>query len=221
MDVETHEIPVNEAKVLYEEYLAGCKKHPADEFYDNMRQILKHMRNGKAVIDVPKVIADAGLGDDSMPKLAIARADFDTIHCQFTRDRGEAEFWRENDWTARHRSAGFICIRELPQISDEKAAELGWQAHNWNDGLTTVTSARRRQTTVPRIPPEFRPAPKLENYHILWEVDEGAWIEPQQSKRASRDPMLLKRINERMFVVLAVWDLTDLEMTVIAGLLQN
>ena len=60
---------------------------------------------------------------------------------------------------------------------------------------------------LPRIPPQHRPAAgTLHNYHILWEAD---WQD------LPRDPILLRRIGKDAWVVLAAWDLTDVEMMVL------
>lgn len=60
---------------------------------------------------------------------------------------------------------------------------------------------------VPRIPPQYRPSlADLPKYHILWEAD---W------KEIPRDPYLLRRIGKDAWVVLAAWDLTDVEMAVL------
>lgn len=61
---------------------------------------------------------------------------------------------------------------------------------------------------LPRIPPQHRPAAgTLSKYHLLWEA-EWTPIPP-------RDPMLLKRIGKDAWVVLAAWDLTDVEINVL------
>lgn len=63
------------------------------------------------------------------------------------------------------------------------------------------------RAAIPRIPPQHRPIKaELSNYHILWEAD---WEE------LPRDPMLLKRIGKDAWVVLAAWDLTDVEINVL------
>ncbi len=49
-----------------------------------------------------------------------------------------------------------------------------------------------------------------ENYYVLWEVDH--W-----TREPPRDPYLLRRITDNMFVVIAAWNLTDLERAVIKG----
>jgi hypothetical protein len=60
---------------------------------------------------------------------------------------------------------------------------------------------------LPRIPPQFRPAHgDLSNYHLLWEAD---WTD------IPRDPYLLKRLSKDAWVVLAAWDLTDVEVSVL------
>ena len=59
---------------------------------------------------------------------------------------------------------------------------------------------------LPRIPPQYRPARNLSAYHLLWEADWTA---------IPRDPYLLKRIGKDAWVVLAAWDLTDVEMSVL------
>ena len=45
---------------------------------------------------------------------------------------------------------------------------------------------------------------------MLWEVDE--W-----SAAPDKDPFLLRRITPNMFVIVAAWELTDLEISVISG----
>mgnify|MGYP001563269002 CR=1 FL=1 len=59
------------------------------------------------------------------------------------------------------------------------------------------------RTMVPLIPPNLRPGEtQLKKYWILWEA---TWEE------APRDPMLLRHLAGDLYIVLAAWDLTDLE----------
>ncbi|KKL76663.1 hypothetical protein LCGC14_2042670 [marine sediment metagenome] len=56
------------------------------------------------------------------------------------------------------------------------------------------------------------PEGDLKNYYILWEVK--LWeILPEV-----KDPFLLKRISQNMFVILGAWDITELERAIIEGL---
>lgn len=59
---------------------------------------------------------------------------------------------------------------------------------------------------LPRIPPQYRPRTALSGYHLLWEADWTA---------IPRDPYLLKQIGRDAWVVLAAWDLTGVEMSVL------
>jgi hypothetical protein len=60
---------------------------------------------------------------------------------------------------------------------------------------------------IPAIPAHLRPADDLANYHILWEAK---W-EPT----APVDPLLLKRLTDNIYVILAQWDLTPIEQAIL------
>lgn len=70
-----------------------------------------------------------------------------------------------------------------------------------------VINRSRLVARLPRIPPQHRPpASELSKYHILWEADWTA---------LPRDPFLLKRLSADAWIVLAAWDLTDVELSVL------
>ena len=58
------------------------------------------------------------------------------------------------------------------------------------------------------MPPHLRPD-DLSKYFVLWEAE---W-----TAKAPVDPMLLSRVNETMFAIVAQWDLTPLEQRVLEG----
>lgn len=68
--------------------------------------------------------------------------------------------------------------------------------------------AWNRRALVPPIPPRFRPE-KLYDYHVLWEAE---W-----QKAPPEDPILLKKVSDNVYVVLAQWNLTDVERAVLEG----
>jgi hypothetical protein len=70
----------------------------------------------------------------------------------------------------------------------------------------------RYRTKVPIVPPKHIPKEGLKNYWILWEVENWEQVEIPPG-----DPILLKRISKNLFVVLAVWDLTPLEQSIVRG----
>jgi hypothetical protein len=61
---------------------------------------------------------------------------------------------------------------------------------------------------VPPIPPRFRPE-ALDDYFTLFEAE---W-QPMPPV----DPILLKRIGQTMFVIVAQWNLTAVERAVLEG----
>jgi hypothetical protein len=66
------------------------------------------------------------------------------------------------------------------------------------------TSWRNAEAIVPIVPLGERPKRALANYHILWEAE---W-----TKAVPIDPFLLRRIGKSdMWLVLAMWDLTEVE----------
>lgn len=75
------------------------------------------------------------------------------------------------------------------------------------DTLPRLTSDLR--ALVPPIPPALRPAGDLAKFFTLWEAE---WqpVPPV-------DPMLLKHLGGELYIVLATWDLTELERAVLAG----
>ncbi len=56
------------------------------------------------------------------------------------------------------------------------------------------------------IPPGLMPGGSLSRFHILWEAER---------EEIPRDPMLLRHLGKGRYVVLATWDLTDLERAVL------
>lgn len=86
---------------------------------------------------------------------------------------------------------------------NSKAAEWYFQI-TW-PGRRRVGHYRDAQALLPRIPPQHRPKDQG-SYHLLWEAD---WTD------IPHDPALLKRIGKDAWVVMAVWDLTAVEMAVL------
>jgi hypothetical protein len=64
------------------------------------------------------------------------------------------------------------------------------------------------EAIVPLIPIHLRPKRGLQNYHILWEAE---W-----AKRYPVDPYLLRRFGGDAWIVVAAWDLTDVERAVMS-----
>ena len=153
------------------------------------------LAQGKHVINGAEAIAQGGVGADGLPCLALVRADAERCFVRYHRS-GAVDFGANNRAFAyrvqrsliRHFAPGTLPVWvPLPTLS-------------W-------TWIREGEARVPMVPPRLRPAHALSNYFILWEA---TW-----TRLAPKDPALLKDIGGGLYVVLAIWDLTELERMVL------
>ena len=190
MDVPILEMPRNAARKAVVEYRRAVRERHSIEDEAILR-CYRMLAAGTRVINISDAMRAGGehpryrTDAPTLPWLAIARADMTRVQVDRATN-GDLTFdVPGRAW--RRRSATRLLIRDvLPRTGLPRAA----------------------QTIVPIIPPEFRPAPALSNYHILWEVEEWRITPP-------RDPMLLKHLGGPLYAVLAVWDLTEVERMVI------
>ncbi len=167
--------------------------------YRDLMSVYGHMRHGRALIDIRQAIGDAGFDEDGWPRLAIARADYRQCFCM-RNSRGRVLF---SGLRARM-NWGSVTLSVRKEDIDLRDIQADNRPSN-------VIQAR---TSAPFIPPKLLPEDSVENYYLLWEAE--GW-EITRIIRPPRDPMLLSRVNDTIFVVLATWEMTDLERTVLAG----
>ncbi len=152
-----------------------------------IERIYRQISRGKTVISAFDAIRAGGLDEYGRPKLALMRADQQAC-------RADVYYSDKIVITNEHRS---------------KAAEWHFEIP-WPDRPPRSNGARgwTHVARLPRIPPQYRPTKGiLSQYHLLWEA-EWAAVPP-------RDPYLLKRIGKDAWVVLAAWDLSDVEISVL------
>lgn len=186
MNVEKLAMSKEDARRLYGEY----KAHR--EFQTPMdREIEKTYRliaAGKVVIQARASIAAAGLGADGFPKLALCRADAKECYLEMF-NNGECRMY---------------------------ADQSGWRAPRADSKRVLLppgtfpprTSHGTARAMLPLIPVHLRPRTALDNYHILWEAE---W-----RRVVPRDPYLLRHMHGDVWVVLAAWDLTEVERAAMA-----
>lgn len=148
------------------------------------------MSLGRQLIRLSETIIAGGRRENGHPKLAVMRADIETVRMT-SWVSGQVRFQpHETNWRKSHRAPSKVLDFHFPARNEGSMVE----------GISPV----------PLIPPQFRPGPRASNYHILWEVDR--W---QPLRRTSRgrigDPALLKHLRGDLWAVLAVWDLTEVE----------
>jgi hypothetical protein len=145
------------------------------------------LAQGNQIINLRDVIAGGGLDLKGYPTLAVARADWQRVRVEQFSD-GSLRFTTARNW-------GRVT----------KANSLTFPQETFPRRTYTVIPTDGH-TVVPIIPPQYRPKFSLANYHILFEAD---W------KAVPKDPALLKDLGDGLYAVLAVWDLTEIERTVL------
>jgi hypothetical protein len=180
-----------EAERLYRKY----KEHkaystPIDAEVMRAYQLLA---KGRLVIKALESVAAAGVGEDGLPKLALASATAKACYLERSANGGatmaSSDNWRAKSNRYEWRASTFTFPRETFPWGWDRKERVHRSSH---------------KATLPTIPAYLRPARGLANYHILWEAE---W-EPIPP----RDPYLLRRIgNADLWLVVAHWDLTEVE----------
>ena len=196
MKIEKFAMTKKKAYVLWKEYIEACKDNPKDKFLQDMKGVYCQLKSGRKIVDIHKIFEAAGLNEKSEPKLAIAVASAKTVMMEY-KQSGTVMFTKDSSWRHKETTEDTIISNIFPQLPEQ----------HWEDKYSKYI---RRKTTVPAIPASLRPKGSLNNYYILWEVKKWEIIPP-------KDPYLLKRITPNMFVVLAGWNLTELERSVMKG----
>lgn len=186
-----------EALALYREYRKSRRYETKIDA--EVKRTYRAISQGKVVIRAIESIVNAGLGADTLPKLALARADAPHCEVQMTNHGGASfvgvEF--EPRWKSYRRIS--------KQVSHVTTVRNGsWRERKWPlDKMSGVA-------VVPQAPLHLRPkAEDMAKYHILWEAE---W-----SPIPPRDPMLLRRVGiADLWIVVAHWDLTEIERAALA-----
>lgn len=195
MDVSELKIDTDKALELYRKYEAHkTRQTPADA---EIESIYKHIASGKTVIRALESIREAGLNAQGFPKLAIAPAHF--TDCWWRADQNTCTFGK----------------RWIPSNAKHNVVRMDWAGLGELVNQANKPGERRwdASATVPLIPIHLRPRRGLQNYHILWEAE---W-----TKRYPIDPYLLRRFGGDAWVVVAAWDLTDVERAVMSSRLSS
>ena len=176
------------AKRKWQEYVQSSKKEPKMSLYTDMKKVYFQLYRGKKVIDIHKVMKLTGAHPNGHPKIAIVRADQKEVHC-------EANHLGDVIFSARRRWSYDKILKE-----DVRAVGLPVWPNN-------KTGQMFLKAPVPLIPPRFIPEKMGDDYYILWEVD--TW-----TPEPPIDPYLLRRITDSIFVIVAAWDLTEVERSI-------
>jgi len=192
MQVERLIVDRKQARDLWRQY--KTHQHYEAPIDEEIRRTYQLIAQGRTVIRALDSIRAAGFIDTrfALPKLALIRAD--AAHCHLTMDRdGSAQFSMDRWPQERHWRRTVILPRgTFPPRTDRSLAEA----------------------IVPMVPIHLRPKRGLQNYHILFEAE---W-----QRVVPKDPMLLRRLGKGdLWLVLAAWDLTEVERAALAARLNG
>lgn len=164
---------------------------------EELRRAYLALSRGQRVLNLSRVMAAAGLTEDTkLPRLAVCPAD--AAQCEIRTDGSGIVF--------RDERRGVYSVQKYRvSIRSFGAEVIDWQWRHDNK----LPSLERVRALVPFIPPRLRPRDP-ENYFILWEAN---W----QLRPPDPDPFLLKRIGDITFVIVAQWDMTPLEQSILEG----
>jgi hypothetical protein len=196
MNVPTLTMPADLAREKYEQYQAAlADREPTPEDAEIMLGY-KTLAAGKQLLDLRDVFRTCPLTATGHPKFAIARAS-----------------WRWCFFEVYNEWATFASRRQYSYVSSWKQTKPVGHIRIRTANMPPTVKGNGR-ALVPIIPPAIRPkAADLSRYHILFEAE---W-QPIPPK----DPLLLKKLSGTLYVILAAWDLTDLERAVLAGRLNE
>jgi len=193
-----HHVPLTIAKDTARDLWRAYQKHkyystPIDK---EIMSAYKKLAQGKLVIKALESITSAGANEEGLPKLAIVRADAKLCHLQARGDGG----------VSMHSSILTNSRTRRRTIGQSFSTRFDFPTGSF-PGLTRW---KNYEGIVPIVPLHERPKRAMANYHILWEAE---W-----SKEVPVDPFLLRRIGKAdMWLVLAMWDLTEVERAALAA----
>lgn len=217
MNVPTMDMDQEQAAGMLDDYLSELRR-AADSEYSAIAAGLEAMSQGRTVLSLTEVIAAGGRDERGLPNLAVARADRKEVALRST--------YRLAGWDDAPRAEGRLYFTSFepgyvpPADYDGLlAVRVDLRDPEWTEAFWTAWHRRRFFTDVPLVPPQARRAcggkTKLRDHLVLWEVE--GWRERSRAPIPPIDPYLLEPLGGDLYAVVAEWELTPLERSVIAG----
>ena len=186
MDVERIEVDRKKALELYRAY--KTHQHYQQPLDATIQRAYQLIAQGRVIIKALESIKAASVGADGLPKLAICNAMAERCRVQM-RSEGSAVMDRPDRYRSPQDKTN---VFRFPNDTFPRYNGYGKEA----------------ESMVPLVPIHLRPKRALGAYHILYEAE---W-----SKAVPIDPMLLRRLKGDMWLVVAAWELTEVERAALA-----
>lgn len=201
MDVTTVALDKAKAEELYNEYKAH--RHYSTPIDDEIRKAYKAISQGKVVIQALESIKRAGLNEQGLPKLAIARAVEPACILRTNVDGSctmAGATWARGRGRADDRVEFPKGSFRFPVLTRQRGPQSAPRTERYT---------MHGRAAMPLIPIHLRPKQAIQTYHVLWEA-EWTPVPPV-------DPYLLRRIGQAdLWLVVAAWDLTPVERAALA-----
>lgn len=197
MDVQKIVVDPNEVARLHRDYKSQVKFE--SDVDQEIRRIYAELEKGKTIIMGAASIVAAGVKEDGLPKLAMAKATSKVAFLHIEGHYGRPEIYADRMVRMSHTEGG--------AHGRTRHERMGWFQRAW-PGLRQTKYGDDFRAPMPLIPVHLRPKVALDAYHVMWEAE---W-----SRIVPKDPYLLRRIGKSdMFLVVAHWDLTEIERAVL------
>jgi hypothetical protein len=190
-------MPVGEAKERLRAYRKRLHRK-ADAEFEAIAAGYEELAKGRRLIDVEVALQACPRDAKGRPRLAIARSDRREV--RYWRNSGQDVFGSDANASSWGRPRGGATLRRRFRVP-----------------LPSGVSPDDGYAMVPLVPPEALETagnPALYGCFTLWEVEQ--W-QDRTRVLPDRDPFLLQHLGGSLYVVLAEWDLTDLERAVMSG----
>lgn len=214
MEVTTIVMEPEAARAKLEAYRQGLEKRHSrevDKEWTAAERAYAELAKGTVLIDPISAIREAGCKEDGRPRLAMVRAD--QRFCRWEIQR-HSRWWDSEKRTYQGKYAPMVWSfkgRKDKSWDRQRANNLDIKVHD----VKTEPPAEPKPglAMVPMVPPDILPARgcDLSKHFILWEVESWDVAPPV-------DPILLRPIGGDLYAVIAQWDLTELERTILRGM---
>ena len=197
--VELPKISIEKANQEWVKYCAVLRRRDdADDtsHLKDLKKVFFQLSKGNRLIDLYESIKQAGKNEIDQPRLGFSRADKTRV--VFLKGRNGSGIYM-SEVAYRYSMDDMAAYVRMPEGTFGNWTKYG----QWR-------SDRKLTATLPIIPANYFPKGDLKNFYLLWEVD--AWTE-----EPPHDPFLLKRVTKNIYLVLAAWELSEIERAVLKG----
>lgn len=213
MDLVTQQMPARAAREAFLEYKHSIEARQRKERDQLEQRILDEdkelmaayrvMSRGRRVINFTEACANMGWKPGptwGLPKVAICRASAKRCALAFPYYyRSQDPVFVDDARTGRHWNHSTL---SRPKSAIQMPRDL------WDLAALKANSNKIFRCKVPTIPLRHRPAEgQLHRYHLIFEAE---W-----DLTPPLDPFLVKRVSKHFFAVIAQWDLTPLERSLV------